>query len=183
MPKVIGKYFLAIVPDEPIKGAITSLKEGLQASFGIKYALKSPPHITLKMPFVHNENKEKELLQTLGRFFLKEKSFSLSLGGIGAFGNRVVFMKVKYPPELKHCQERLRDFTKTVLKKNIELSDANYHPHMTLAFRDFKKDQFEPVIEYLKMNNIRYQFMVSQVALLKKVDGYWVVLEYIKLSS
>jgi hypothetical protein len=54
---------------------------------------------------------------------------------------------------------------------------------MTLAFRDFKKEQFEPVMEYLKMNNIRYQFKVSQVALLKKVDGYWVVLEYIKLSS
>jgi len=183
MTKVMGKYFLAIVPDEPIRGMITGLKEQLRASFGIKYALKSPPHITLKMPFVHNENKEEELVKSLRGFFEQEKSFSLSLGGIGSFGNRVAFMKVKYPPELKYCQQRLIAFSKTELKKNIELSDTNYHPHLTLAYRDVKKDQFRLVMDYLKMNSIRDSFKVHQVFLLKKVDGLWEMIKEIQLSN
>lgn len=179
----MGKYFLAIVPDEPLKDAITDLKEQLRASFGIKYALKSPPHITLKMPFVHSENKEVELVKSLRKFFEQEKSFSLSLGRIGSFGNRVAFMKVKYPPELLFCQQRLIAFSKTVLKKSIELSDTNYHPHLTLAYRDVKKDQFEQVLEYLKGNSVKGSFNVHQVYLLKKVDGFWRIIEEIKLSS
>ena len=147
-----------------------------------KYALKSPPHITLKMPFVHNENKEGELVKLLRRFFEQEKSFSLSLGKIGSFGSRVAFIKVKYPPELKSCQQRLIDFSKTVLKKNIELSDSNYHPHLTLAYRDVKKEQFESVLEYLKDNSVKGSFDVQQVYLLKKVDGNWRTIEEIKLS-
>lgn len=54
----MGKYFLAIVPDEAICDEVTILKEQLRDSFGLKYALRSPPHITLKMPFVHNEKKK-----------------------------------------------------------------------------------------------------------------------------
>ncbi len=178
----MGKYFLAIVPDEPLKSAITELKKELRAAFGIKYALKSPPHITLKMPFVHNENKEGELVKSLSEFFEKEKSFSLALGRIGSFGNRVAFMKVKYPPELLSCQQRLMVFSKAVLKKNIELSDSNYHPHLTLAFKDVKKDQFGPVLEYLKESSVKGSFNVHQVCLLKKVQGAWDIIEEIELS-
>jgi 2'-5' RNA ligase len=143
MPKVMGKYFLAIVPNEPVLGMVTNLKEKLFEVFGIKYALKSPPHITLKMPFLHNEKKEEPMLKLLQGFFEQEKCFSLSLGGIGSFGNRVAFLKIKYPPEFKDIQQRLIAFVRVVLKKDIEISDRNYHPHMTMAYRDVKKISFK----------------------------------------
>jgi 2'-5' RNA ligase len=183
MPKIMGKYFLAIVPDEPVLKMVTELKEKLYEIFGIKYALKSPPHITLKMPFLHNEKKEGQMVKLLQGFFEQEKSFSLALGGVGSFGKRVAFLKIKYPPELKESQQRLLVFTKTVLKKTIEISDHNYHPHMTVAYRDIKRDQFQQVMDYLRPRKIFGSFEVREVSVLKKKNGAWVIIEKIKLSS
>jgi 2'-5' RNA ligase len=182
MPKVMGKYFLAIVPDEPVIGMVTDLKEELFEVFGIKYALKSPPHITLKMPFLHNEKKEGVLLKLLQGFFEQEKRFSLALGGIGSFGNRVAFLKIKYPPVLKESQQRLLAFTRVVLKKDLEISDRNYHPHMTMAYRDVKKDEFQQVLDYLEPRKIKASFEVHEVSLLKKKNEAWVIIEKFRLT-
>lgn len=87
----MGKYFLAIVPDEQTCEKVTLVKEQLRESFGLKYALRSPPHITLKMPFVHNEKKEGELIKALQVYIAKEDAFPLTVRGVGSFGNRVAF--------------------------------------------------------------------------------------------
>ena len=183
MPKVMGKYFLAIVPCEPVFGMTNDLKEKLFEVFGLKYALKSPPHVTLKMPFLHNEKKERQMVESLRGFFEQEKSFSLALGGIGSFGNRVAFLKIKYPPELKDCQRRLLAFTRVALKKKVEISDSNYHPHMTLAYRDVKKDQFQQVMDYLGPRKVKGSFEAREVAVLKKENGAWVIIDNLKLSG
>jgi 2'-5' RNA ligase len=116
-------------------------------------------------------------------FFEQEKSFSLSLGGIGSFGKRVAFLKIKYPPELKESQQRLLAFTRVVLKKDIEISDRNYHPHMTMAYRDVKKDQFQQVMDYLEPRKIKGSFKISEVSLLKKNNGTWNIIERFQLAN
>lgn len=179
----MGKYFLAIVPDEQTCEKVTLLKEQLRESFGLKYALRSPPHITLKMPFVHSEKKEGELIKVLQGYIAKEKAFPLAIRGVGSFGNRVAFLKVKYPPELKFFQQGLTTFFKRNLKKNLELSDTNYHPHLTVAFKDFKKGQFENVMEFVKQAGVTESFLIHQVSLLKKVEGRWLRIADIKLIN
>lgn len=173
MPKTLGKYFIALVPQEPVRQEITRLKWLLKEEFGVKYALKSPPHITLKMPFLYNEQKEAILGRRLEGFFQEERGFSLSLSGIGSFGNRVVFLKVKYPPELLGLQQRLISFGKRNLGQHIELSDLNYTPHLTLAFKDIKKHQFEAVRVFLKSKVGRYHVEINQASLLKKTMSNW----------
>ena len=183
MARTMGKYFLAIKPYEQESQRITELKRQLLESFGLKYALKSPPHITLKMPFVHNVLKEKELIKSLQAFVSKEQPFLLSLRGVGSFGSRVAFIKVKYPPDLKSFQQRLIIFCKKNLKKKLELSDTNYHPHLTVAFKDFKKGQFEPVMDFIRKASIDARFQVDQITLLKKVNGIWVPIADMKMSD
>lgn len=183
MSRKIEKYLLAIVPEESVCQKITQLKEQLYESFGLKYALKSPPHITLKMPFVHNEKKEGELIKLLQGYIAKEKTFPLSLRGVGAFGNRVSFLKVRYPPELMLFQQGLIRFFKRNLKKHLELSDTNFHPHLTVAFKDFKKGQFDEVMECVKNAAIKESIQVHQVSLLKKVNGLWVKIADINLKN
>jgi len=72
--KVIQKYFLAIVPIGEIQRAATALKDELKEQLNIKYALKSPAHITLKMPFSYNEAKEKVLVEKLENFLSNKKN-------------------------------------------------------------------------------------------------------------
>ncbi|MDN3687148.1 2'-5' RNA ligase family protein [Cyclobacterium jeungdonense] len=173
MAKSLKKYFIGIVPDEPLRREITELKLAIQERFGYKFALKSPPHITLKMPFLFNENKEEQLENKLRRFFGEEKGFSLEIEGVGSFREKVVFLRVKYPPELPALQQRLVTYGKRHLGHQIELSDLNYHPHLTVAFRDIKKGQFGDLMAFLRPRFGKQQMAVRQVSLLKKASNSW----------
>ena len=53
------RYFLAIIPPEKIEKEIYGLKELVADKFHSKAALRSPAHITLHMPFLWKEAKEK----------------------------------------------------------------------------------------------------------------------------
>src|SRR5690554_7580542 len=98
MAKILQKYFIAIVPTGDLQEKATELKFKLRETFNLKYALRSPAHITLKMPFLWNEVKEERLTNRLTSFFQSQPEFSLRLQGIGKFGRRVIFIKMKDQP-------------------------------------------------------------------------------------
>jgi 2'-5' RNA ligase len=66
--KIMQKYFLALVPEGEIAEKALQIKENIREQFNVKYALKSPSHITLKMPFSYNEAKENYLRANLEDF-------------------------------------------------------------------------------------------------------------------
>ncbi len=167
------KYFLALVPEGDLQEKATSLKEMLKERFNIKYALKSPAHITLKMPFSYNEAKEDYLEQKLSEFLIDYQSMELTIGGIRTFGDRVVFLNVDAKDDLFLLQKNLKTFCKQELKLVDELSDRNFHPHMTLAFKDIKKNQVPNIINALEEYPILEKFVSNKLFLLKRVDGRW----------
>jgi 2'-5' RNA ligase len=171
--KNLEKYFLAIVPPVEILGQVTAIKEDLQQKFGIKYALKSPPHVTLKMPFSYNETKEELLAGRIGDFLQMQASFPLGIIGVGTFGNRVIFLDIVQSEELKILQSALKSFCKKDLNLIEELSDRNYHPHMTVAFKDLKSALFREVLEVVKSHSFSARFQVTQLSLLKRSEGRW----------
>ena len=81
MGKSFGKYFIAIVPDGNLQDGATKVKEDLKDAFGLKYALKSPAHVTVKMPFSWNEAKENDLIDKVGAFLKDKTGFSLVFDG------------------------------------------------------------------------------------------------------
>lgn len=169
------KYFIALVPEGEIQEKATSLKEMLKERFNIKYALKSPAHVTLKMPFSFNEVKEDYLEQRLKEFLKDYQSLELTIGGVRKFGDRVVYLNVDANEDLFLLQKHLKNFCKRELKLNDELSDRNFHPHMTIAFKDLKKIPVPNIIKALEEQPILEKFVTNQLFLLKRVGGQWVI--------
>jgi len=181
MSKTLQKYFIAIVPEGEIQENATAVKLQLKEKFNLKYALKSPAHVTLKMPFLWNEAKENLLISRLEAFFLDQSPFGLTFKGIGKFGKRVIYIKVKDQPELVKLQSNLTMMCKTDLKLKVELSDFAYHPHMTLAFKDIKKPLFLDYFDFLKSKGFSGAMEVGQAVLLKKEDRQWVAYKTFRL--
>ncbi|MEX2511833.1 MAG: 2'-5' RNA ligase family protein [Cyclobacteriaceae bacterium] len=176
------KYFIGIVPKGEAGALADEIKQDLKEVFGLKYALKSPSHVTLKMPFLFNEKNEGLLLKKLNSFFAQEKRFELQFKGFKTFGKRVIYIGVNYPSELLEIQGRLAQFCKSKLGQTLELSDTNFKPHMTIAFKDLKKSEFEKYLEFLKKYEMDYRSVISDISLLKKEQFRWETLDTCKLQ-
>ena len=59
------KFFIAIVPPEPLLSEIQDIKQSIFEKHNVKGALRSPGHITLHMPFSWEEEKEEKLISSL----------------------------------------------------------------------------------------------------------------------
>ncbi|WP_373522014.1 2'-5' RNA ligase family protein [Aquiflexum sp.] len=183
MANTPAKYFIAIVPEGPVQVQATALKDLMKEKFNLKYALKSPSHITLKMPFSWNENKEGNLGGMLEGFFKTIEPFNIDLNGFDKFGNRVIFINVKKNQYLTDMQLSLSKFCKTDLKLVEELSDRAYHAHMTIAFKDIKPKLFDEYWEFIKTQTLKEKLEVNDIALLKKVEGRWEVVRRFDLGE
>ena len=62
------QYFVALIPPSPVFEEALALKEYFKERYHSKAALNSPPHITLHMPFMWNEEKENKLVGKLQEF-------------------------------------------------------------------------------------------------------------------
>lgn len=181
--KVMQKYFLAIVPEGAIQDNCTEIKNEIRNQFNVKYALKSPAHVTLKMPFSYNEAKVEKLIQVLRKFLIQFESFPISIGGVDTFGKRVIFLKIKADDRLTKLQAELKVFCKRELNLVDELSDRNFHPHMTIAFKDLKEIHFDEILNLVKKRSIQEEYFVSNIHLLKRIEGRWIPLKEIQLGE
>ena len=175
--KSLQKYFIAIVPEGDVQERVTALKVGLKEQFNLKYALRSPAHITLKMPFLWNESKEDRLTDKLQDFFKEQRPFHLKVRKIGTFSDRVIFIKVEEKKELLELQQKLVAMCKVELNLIQELSDYAYRPHMTVAFKDIKKGRFTEYLEWVKETGFSGRVRVNDVVLLKMNEGKWAVIK------
>jgi 2'-5' RNA ligase len=183
MATIPAKYFIALVPEGKIQENATALKEEMKALFNLKYSLKSPAHITLKMPFIWNEKKESTLIYKLQKFFVGYAKFELKLKGFGRFGNRVIFIDVMPSMPLKNLQESLGKFCKLELKLTNELSDKAFHPHMTISFKDVKPKNFDLYWKHIRSKEFEADYPVQHAALLKRIAGRWEVIAVLTLKE
>lgn len=168
------RYFIAIVPRSPISEVVTQLQLGLKDKFGTRAALGSPPHITLHMPFLWNEEKEAELAHALSSFADSVSPFNIELRDFGAFPPRVIFINVERTTALADCQHRLQRFCRLNLNLfNADYQDRPYHPHMTLAFRDLRKAAFPAAWLEFQDRSYLADFEAQGISLLKHNGQQW----------
>ncbi len=165
-----GKYFIAIV----LRGAAFEHSEGLKQQlfekFNLKGALRSPSHITLHRPFEWKTAREQELITTLSSFKQPEP-FELQLNGFDRFGERVIYLAVEENPTLQQLHHDLTRFAVTNLQLFNERDDKRgFHPHVTIAFRDLRKKNFQPAWDFIKTGELRHQVTVSGFSLLRLED-------------
>jgi len=173
-PPGLQLYFIAIIPPSPIREEIQGIKEYVRDRYKSKAALKSPPHITLHMPFQWKEVKEERLISTLGDFVTSKVSFRLSLENFSCFAPKVIYIDVLNSESLSALQRDLQKYCKTNLNLfNAQYRDLPFHPHLTIAFRDLKKDEFVTAWEEFEERKYSASFTVDKITLLKQIQNKW----------
>jgi len=166
----MSKYLIAIVPPEPIAGDIYKLKEYFRDKYNSKASLNSPAHITMHMPFEWEEKKEQNLFDALP---LKE-ALNIELDGFATFPPRVIFADIKRNEALMKSQAQLVAFCKVHLNLfNANFQDTPFNPHITLAFRDLKKDRFTAAWNEFKTKSYQAEFECRRLSLLKHDGKFW----------
>src|SRR5688500_18213575 len=174
--KVEKLYFVAIVPPSPIYEEAFEQKVYFKTKYNSKASLNSPPHITLHMPFKFVEKNEDEIVSHLRIFAQENSSVTVKLNGFSSFPPRVIFINVEITCELERLQKNLERY----FKRQLNIFNANYkelpfHPHVTLAFRDLKKPNYQKAWEEFVSKNYQATFLASTFALLKHSGSVWEV--------
>ena len=177
------KYFIAIVPPEPILLNITAIKTELFESYGSKGALRSPAHITLHMPFSWDDEKEEKLITNLESFQFNN-NIEIELNNYSCFEPRVIFISVSENEQLNELQKKLVQHCKKSLQLFNQDDDMRgFHPHVTVAFRDLKKPIFYKIWEVYKNKNFEAQFLCHHICLMKHVNDKWEVYKKFKVRK
>lgn len=167
-------YFIALVPPSPWYEQTFEWKHYCANEYNTKGALKSPPHITLYMPFEWTEEKENVLMKSLTEFSAKQKPFELTFDNFSSFPPRVIFIAFKPSAALTELQKTLMHFCRTELNLlNTNNRDLPYHPHLTIAFRDLRKADFHRAWEEFKDRKMEGTFLVNNLVLLKHNGAMW----------
>lgn len=173
MPSEKRLYFIALIPPDDLEKQIREYKKEIKEKFDAKHALKLPAHITLQQPFWLPESRENELIKGLENLAGRQSSFPIVLEGFGCFSPRVIFVKVQeHEPVLalqKSLLEELGDIVPSDKKSII-------HPHMTIASRDLKKEEFKAAWGEFKHRKFKAEFSARNIFLLKHNGKSWDIL-------
>ena len=166
-------YFIAIVPPEPFREKAWNLKEYFRDHYGSKASLNSPPHITLYPPF-KLKGEENHLVGELEELAKHFRPFVVSLENFGAFPPRVIYIDVLRQPVMDKLQESIRKLVPDFAQPDPKINDDRpFHPHMTLAFRDLKKEEFRKAWKEFNEQELSYSWEVDSFTLLRHNGSRW----------
>ncbi|MBM3177357.1 MAG: 2'-5' RNA ligase family protein [Bacteroidetes bacterium] len=175
MTEKYGRYFIAIIPAEPWYSEALQLKKEVRDVYESKGALRSPPHITLHMPFRWTLKKTEILKKTLSEIAASLPTFQVSFDGFGSFEPKVLFIRVRPDPDLIEFQKKL--VTRIRLQLNVfnaDYRDLPFRPHLTIGFRDLSPKNFELAWQKFQHEKFEGNFTVQAITLLKSTDAGWV---------
>ena len=165
-------YFIAIIPESTVCDEVTEFKAYASEHFQSSHALKSPPHITLIPPFRMNQQEIEQLQNGMPKWLSTQKEFTLQLDGFGVFSPKVIYVSV------------LSDITLIKLQKNLKNSFEKafgfqpdkrneFHPHMTVAFKDLSRSNFYKAREYFGQIDYKRTIYVKKIYLLDHRNKKW----------
>ncbi len=167
-------YFIAIIPPEPIKSDTQEIKRIFADQYESKGALKSPPHITLHMPFKLKVEKEPELIEKFKLLAAHQQSIEMVLNGFGHFKQRVIYLNVEHNEHLFNLFLEVRKFMKINYNIfNADYKNRGFHPHLTVAFRDLTKEKFKEAWPFFENRSFHRSFTTQAIALLKHNGTSW----------
>ena len=177
-------FFIAIVPPSPLMEKLMRIKEDFSNEFKTLAALRSPPHITLHMPFKLTENGEAILIEKLSYQLNGISPFEIKLVNYGAFPPKVIYIDVEPNEELARVHSVVKETMRNDFNfLNQDYKDKPYHPHTTIGFRDLRKREFERAWEKYKQLKFEESFNVRNVCLLKHNGKIWEITRKINLAS
>ena len=167
---------IAIVLPEPVHTEIRQEQLYIAKTWGPKHALRTPPHITI-IPPMALKPEEVPLIHSMAAAIAQNfSSFSMRLNGFGAFKPRVIFVH----PEKSDALHGLQATWEHAIKQKLPHALANYpdrpyHPHVTLAHKDVRREQFDKMWEHFGAKPYHASFHVTSFCILDHTADGWVV--------
>ncbi len=167
-------FFIALLPPVEIQNEITQIKQYFAQNYNSRHALKSPPHVTLQPPFkrlIEELNPLENCLTELAKTYVP---IPITLSGFGAFPPRVIYVNVLKTPELLQIQSALMTQLEITLNLIDQVSKTRpFSPHMTVAFKDLSRQNFQAGWQEFQTKPLQYQFIVPQLTLLIHTGKKW----------
>lgn len=177
-------YFIALVPPQPVYQRAWEIKEKMAADYDTKAALKSPPHITLHMPFRMKREQEGDLKKLLSGKLNQVLPFGIELDGFGAFVPRVIYIDVRQTEELHGLFNVVRRTMQGFLHSDqADWKNRGFTPHLTVAFRDLKRARFSEAWAEFRDKIFSASWTVSEVTILRHTGKRWEPLEALPLAK
>lgn len=181
MALVQSLYFIALLPPAELSERITAIKHEFAKNYGSLAALKVMPHITVQSPFKRSPETETEIHLRLEDFFESFSAFEIELNGFGCFNkpapkNNVIFIDVVKNERLFQLHKTLMFFLQNELKFTPRETPYAFHPHITLAYRDLSRENFENAWEIYRQKKFNATFIADAAYLLKHDYRQWQVL-------
>ena len=166
-------YYIALIAPPDIEAEASKWKNWMLKNFGCKVALRSPAHITLIPPFRMDPKMENELKKTLEDFSFTRTPFEIKIHGFSHFGKQVIFLDVIPNKKLTSLHADLNRFLFDLKKFPLEKDQKEFHPHITIAGRDFKEKNFEEAWKMFKEKKYSAEWYVKGIGLLRHNSKFW----------
>ncbi|MEG4495327.1 2'-5' RNA ligase family protein [Microcoleus sp. D3_18_C4] len=178
------RFFIALVPPPDIEQQITEIQLYFVASYNSRGALNSPPHITLQPPFECLADDVPKLEESLKEFSANRLSIPVTLSGFAAFAPRVIYADVVKSPELLEIHKDLMSYMEANLGIVDRVSQSRpFVPHMTVAFRDLTKENFQTAWLEFSGRSLHFEFTASALTLLLHDGSRWNISKQFPLSA
>jgi 2'-5' RNA ligase len=176
-------FFIAIIPNAEICSEVKAFKEYVLDHYGSGHALRSPAHITLQPPFKWEIEQLPILEDALNSFTEKQLAFSVELSGFDVFSPKVIFVDIVKNKLLQHFQNELANFLRSEFNLQSDRPDRAFHPHMTIAFKDLRKEMFTNAWAYFSRIPYRREFFANRICLLQHNGKTWEERTYFEMKN
>lgn len=171
-------YFWSLIPEEPELSQLQELKESTAKEYNSYKSLNSPPHITVLPPKHLTLAKRETINEGLEKVCNSWKPFEIELQGYGRFGTTVLFLNVILSQQL----DKFYSDCKAIYDEHaLKITHPNYHPHVTLAFKDLEPEQFKRAWDKLKDETYRLRFPAKHLYCLHHNGEKWEIEDEIPL--
>jgi 2'-5' RNA ligase len=178
------RFFIALVPPPDIQQHITEIKLYFAEHYNSRGALNSPPHITLQPPFEWLVADIPKLEESLNQFSANRLSIPVTLSGFAAFAPRVIYVDVVKSPELLQIHKDLMIYMEAYFAIVDRVSQSRpFVPHMTVAFRDLTKQNFQTAWLEFAGRSLHFEFTASALTLLLHNGSRWNISNQFPLSA
>ncbi|MES2849928.1 MAG: 2'-5' RNA ligase family protein [Bacteroidota bacterium] len=178
--------FFALIPFRKLRDQVVIFKQDFAKRFNSYEALKPPVHITIKTPFICNDNAKNELLSWFSELKFFQKQFNIQLKDFAAFPNKdrpVIYINPIETQELKGLQKEFISGFGSLLPAYVTKLDVDFKAHMTVAYRDLSPDMFKKAWSEYQYKSFDAKFEVNAVHLMQHNSKKWELVNSCCLES
>jgi 2'-5' RNA ligase len=173
-PTEKSMYYVALLCPLEIDEQLDNYKTFMKVNYGCEMAAKSPAHVTLVNPFFLSEGKHIDLLEKLEAFDSIVTDVDIVVEGFNHFDNRVIFADVHSNENLTALQEQLENYLRNTGFPFIREAKKPFHPHVTIATRDIKPEDFDAAWANFEGKTFQGSFSTNSIHVMKLVEEKWV---------